>query len=68
MICLPSPHYRYRGGGSTLALVRHYSYLCAGLENGLELWNGLWNYKKIQAFFHSDTQLYCVAICLLTYS
>ena len=45
---------KYRGG-------------VAGLENGLELWNGLWN-KKTTTFFHSNTQLYCIAICLLTYS
>jgi len=39
-------------------------YLHAGLENGVE-YGGL-DYGIY--IFHSNTQLYCVAICLLTYS
>ena len=42
-------------------------YFYAGLKNGLEWWNGPWN-GLWNLHFHSNTQLYCVGICLLTYS
>jgi len=40
-----------------------------GLEYGLEQWNWLWNFQKkhLKPFFHSNSQLCCVAIYLITH-
>ena len=56
-----------RGGGSTLALVR---------QNIVEVcwtgkWTGIVEWSSMDYglyIFHTHTQLYCAAICLLTYS